>query len=156
MEQIKIREIKPQDINEFSRIMRKFYKYAGNEQTSENELKKLFEKALNKIQNYTIIGAFQDKKMIGLISMTFAESSYKISPFCWCDDFFIEDRFRGKSIGKKLIEEVRKMAIKKNCSNILVGVGEDEENAKKFYKKIGFLDMKCKLLTLPLSFKTPV
>ena len=151
MEKIKIREMKPQDITEFGRIMQKFYAYAGNEQTSENELNTLFKKALNKIQNYTIIGAFQDEKMIGLISMTFAESSYKISPFCWCDDFFIEDQFRGKGIGKNLIEEVRKMAMKKNCSNILVGVGEAEEDAKKFYKKIGFFDMKCRLLTLPLE-----
>lgn len=148
---MEIRILEETDFLEFKITLLKFFQYAGNEQPTENDLRLLFDKALDKDTNYYIIGAFDGKKMVGMISMTFGESSYKTSPFCWCDDFFVWHEFRNKGIGRLLINAVQAESMRRNCSNILVGVGENEINAEMFYQKNGFINMNCRLWTLPIE-----
>ena len=150
MENTEIRDLVEGDYDQFCKILRKFYDYAGNEKSSEEDLQKLFMKSIDKNRNYVVIGAFEGQSLIGIISMTIGESSYMTSAFCWCDDLYIEENQRGKGIGKKLIYEVKERARGMRCSNILLGVGEDENDTREFYEKIGFEDMKCKLLTLKI------
>ena len=51
---------------------------------------------------------------------------------------------------KMLIEKAKDVATSVGCSNILLGVGEQETAANDFYNNAGFADMKCRLMTLPL------
>lgn len=150
---MEIRSLEESDFPEFKIILAEFFQYAGNEQPEEDELLKLFNKAVNENSNYYIIGAFEGKKMAGMVSMTFGESSYKTSSFCWCDDLFVRQEFRNKGIGRLLIKEVQLQSASRDCSNILIGVGENDVNAETFYNKTGFMNMHCKLWTLPIEKK---
>ncbi|OFZ77029.1 MAG: hypothetical protein A2451_11960 [Bdellovibrionales bacterium RIFOXYC2_FULL_39_8] len=85
-----------------------------------------------------------------MISLTFGESSYKVAPFAYADDFYVMKGKRGTGIGRALIERAKKEAIDHHCSNILVGVGNGESDSIEFYKKNKFFDMECKLMSLPL------
>jgi GNAT superfamily N-acetyltransferase len=150
---MEIRFLEEDDYLEFKVVLLEFFQYAGNENPKEEDLRGLFRKVLDENSNYFIIGAFDGNKMAGMISMTFGESSYKTSAFCWCDDLFVRREFRNKGIGGRLIKEVQIQSVIRNCSNILVGVGENEVIAETFYTKNEFLDMKCKLWTLPIEKK---
>ncbi|MCK5074140.1 MAG: GNAT family N-acetyltransferase [Bacteriovoracaceae bacterium] len=145
-----VRNLIIDDSNSFINLMNKFYEYSGGKQETEQSIMPLFEKALNPTANLHFLVAVQDSNLIGMISLTFAESSYKVSPFAYGDDFYVVDEKRGAGVGNALIEGAKKEAIKHNCSNILVGVGNDESDAISFYKKNKFFDMECKLMTLPL------
>jgi GNAT superfamily N-acetyltransferase len=146
-----IRKLNKNDFHEFCRIMALFYEHARNNIPSDDNMKWLFGKAIDSKQNLNYFGAFEGEKLIGIISITFAESSYKVSPFAWCDDFYVENEFRGMGIGTKLLEACTEIAKLTGCSNILIGAGEEDAEALQFYKSHGFIDLKCRLLSLPLD-----
>jgi ribosomal protein S18 acetylase RimI-like enzyme len=59
------------------------------------------------------------------------------------DDFYIsvinvDENYRRKGIGKNLISNAIKTARDKRCTRIILDVSKDNENAIKFYKKVGF------------------
>lgn len=150
---MEIRFLQASDFLEFEATLAEFYQYAGNEQAAEKDVRRLFAKVLDENSNYYVVGAFEGEKMAGMISMTFGESSYKTSAFCWCDDLFVKPAFRHQRIGQLLITAAREHAALRECSNILLGVGEDEAEAEGFYQKNGFINLHCRLWTLPIEKK---
>jgi GNAT superfamily N-acetyltransferase len=146
-----IRDLNLNDSDEFYRIISLFYTYAGNDIPSETDIERLLNESVDQDRNMVFFGAFEGEKLVGIISMTFAESSYRVSPFAWCDDFYVEKDFRGRGVGTKLLEAASEIAKEKECSNILVGAGEKDDEALRFYESHGFIDLKCRLLSLPLE-----
>ena len=147
---MEIRELQKNDIEEFQKIIKEFYNYAGDTIPQEEEIQILFNNAINEESNLIFIGAFDNNSIMGILSLTFGESSYKVAPFAWCDDFYVDKTHRNKGIGKSLLQKAKEIAKNKKCSNILAGVGKDEIETQKFYNATGFLDMQCKLMTLPI------
>ena len=113
-------------------------------------MRKLFAKALDPAVNLWFYGAFAEGRLVGLVSLTFAESSYKVAPFAWCDDLYVEADHRKQGVASSLMRKAQAVATARGCSNILLGAGEDEGGALRFYAALGFRDMKNRLLTLPL------
>lgn len=150
MQDIQMRELEESDKEQFHDIIREFFEYANNEQLSSNLIDKLFQKALNKETNYHIYCAVDNKQVLGIISVTYGESSYKVCPFAWCDDLFVKKEARRKGIGRLLIQKISEVAKDAGCSNILIGVGKDEQNAIAFYENNGFHDMNCRLYSRKL------
>ncbi len=148
---ISIRNLNQNDMDGFVDMMKKVYEYAGEKNVTSETLLTLFRQAADPDSNLTYIGAFCDQKVVGICSLTFAESSYRIAPFAWLDDMHVEENFRNRGIGLLLLEEAKRFSIAKRCSNILIGVGEIDNRAQKFYLKSGLKDMRCKLFTLPLG-----
>ena len=56
----------------------------------------------------------------------------------YIDDLCVFKSMRGKGIGKELMDGVKNLALKTRCYNITLNVWALNENAKKFYEKLGF------------------
>ena len=56
----------------------------------------------------------------------------------YCSDLYVDDPYRGKGIGKMLLDEVQTAAAKRGIEFVDLVVEENNEEAKSFYKKIGF------------------
>ena len=63
----------------------------------------------------------------------------------YIDDLCVDKEARGKHIGSKLYEYVKKYAKENSCYNITLNVWEGNNNAYEFYKKIGLKVQKTKL-----------
>jgi ribosomal protein S18 acetylase RimI-like enzyme len=100
--------------------------------------------------NLVYMGAFVGEEIAGIVSLTFGRSSYRLSPFAWCDDLYVRESYRRMGVGRRLVEKAVEIAREKECSNILLGVGQDREHVLSFYEALGFKDMKCNLMTLVL------
>ena len=131
--------------------MKGFYSYSGDGEATSEIMRPLFDKATDPATNFHVFVANNGKKLVGLISITIGESSYRVSSFAWADDFYVDSDFRGQGVGGKLMSAAADFAKSLGCSNVLVGVGFGEEDTLKFYSNNGFKDMACKLLTLPLK-----
>lgn len=149
VENILIRQIGPGDFEAFDLIFKLFLSHANNDIPEKDEIKKLFTKAISEDCNITFMGAFFNEELVGIISYSFVESSYKARPFLWCDDFYIHQKYRRMGIGKTLIQALEKVAKDNSCSGILCGVGEDESDAQRFYKANKFIDLQNKIYALP-------
>ena len=55
----------------------------------------------------------------------------------YIDDLCVDEKYRGKGIGKDLYEFVVDFARKSGCYNVTLNVWADNKNAVKFYEKLG-------------------
>ncbi len=53
-------------------------------------------------------------------------------------EMIVTDSARGKGVGRRLIEEAKKQALKMGCSILAVSTELDNAGATGFYKKMGF------------------
>lgn len=90
------------------------------------------------IQNFdrlTTIVILEDESIIGYLS-------YKIKKHHTgkldVDQLVILEQYRGKGLGKKLMDEVRKIAIEEGCDRIELNCWLFNENALNMYEHIGY------------------
>lgn len=145
--QVKIRKAKAGDISAVVELALKlmkshlkfdsFYYKLGKNATQEYA--KYF-KRIVRSKNWLLVVAEQDNTLLGYALATIAKrpTIYKLKKMCEFHDLFLEKKFRGKGISKKLFGEVKKFAKTKKIKLIRVRVDERNQRAIKAYKKFGF------------------
>ena len=78
------------------------------------------------------------------MTFTFVKFKYttKVTKSIWIDEIIIDDDYKKKGYGKKLIKEVTKFAEKHNCKRIELNCWFFNRDALKFYEKIGFIQQR--------------
>jgi GNAT superfamily N-acetyltransferase len=148
--ELKVRDLEERDRESFATLLQNFFLYSSGEREDSSRLEEIFHKAVSPTTNFFFLVAECGTDLVGMLSLTFGESSYKAAPFAWMDDLFVEEAKRGEGVGEAPLTEAQKRAKDRGCSNVMVGVGGDEQDALNFYQKRDFFDMECKLLSLPL------
>lgn len=54
------------------------------------------------------------------------------------DAICVDEKYRGKGIGTKILESVKEIAKSKECTDLYLTVNQENENAIKAYEKFGF------------------
>lgn len=100
----------------------------------KNYLKKTIESGLALV-------AEVNEKVVGYIAISIYSISFrKENPISELDNMFVEDKFRSKGIGKKLVEQAKGLAKDKGARRFKVEATAKNEKAIKFYKDCGFED----------------
>ncbi|MBQ7579992.1 MAG: GNAT family N-acetyltransferase [Clostridia bacterium] len=66
----------------------------------------------------------------------------------YIDDICVDEKARGRRIGKEIYEHVISFAKETRCHNVTLNVWECNENAKKFYEAMGMKVQKTGMETL--------
>ena len=69
----------------------------------------------------------------------------KATKSIWIDEIIIDNNYKKKGYGKILITEVTKFAEKNNCKRIELNCWSFNEDAFKFYEKLGFVSQRVVL-----------
>ena len=64
-------------------------------------------------------------------------STFLAQPGIYLEDLFVHPQYRGKSIGKKLLGSLARLAVKRGCGRLDWSVLDWNEPAIRFYKSIG-------------------
>ncbi len=147
---MQVRELVAADRGVFVELMRAFLGHAGGEVPSDPEVAALLDLADPPGGEFVFLGAFDGDDLAGILSVAFARSTYRASPFAWCDDLFVREANRRSGVGEALLEAAADLARSRGCSNVLVAAGEGEDGALAFYRRCGFTDMPWKVLSRPL------
>jgi ribosomal protein S18 acetylase RimI-like enzyme len=67
-------------------------------------------------------------------------STFTTHPMINIHDIIVLPKYRGKGIGKLLLNTLIDKAVQLNCSRITLEVRHDNINAQQLYKKLGFKD----------------
>ena len=86
------------------------------------------------------ISAEDGGKEIGRIFLYILKNDLRKESFGYMEDIFVDENYRKKGIGSKLIEEVIKLAKEKKCYKIVATSRYKSENVHRLYKKLGFED----------------
>lgn len=85
-----------------------------------------------------ILLARENNRYVGLANCFVNFGTFAGKPFINIHDLVVLKAFRGKGIGKLLMETVIKMAGEMDCAKITLEVREDNVYAQRLYKKMGY------------------
>lgn len=121
---MKIRTLEPEDIKQVIDIWTNSF--------SRNFSKPVNPEYLNNPNSTTIVISIEDI-IVGVASIHIIKKLTRILGII--EDVAVNEKYRGKGVGKKLVERLILIGKQKNCDKIVLS--SSEENSK-FYEKIGF------------------
>ena len=95
----------------------------------------------NLIKNEEIYIAKVDKEIVGYIIFNIKEkenSSMRYRKQLNIDAICVDERYRGKGIGTKILESIKEIAKTRGCTDLYLTVNQENENAIRVYEKFGF------------------
>ena len=121
---MKIRTLEPEDIKQVIDIWTNSF--------SRNFSKPVNSEYLSDPNSTTIVVSVEDI-IVGVASIHIIKKLTRILGII--EDVAVNEKYRGKGVGKKLVERLILIGKQKNCDKIVLN--SSEENSK-FYEKIGF------------------
>jgi GNAT superfamily N-acetyltransferase len=88
--------------------------------------------------------------IIGELMITFEWSDWRSKNMWWIQSVYIKENYRKKGVFRKLVEEIKKMALKNNVDLIRLYVYGGNEKAMKAYAGIGMKKTSYKIYELLL------
>lgn len=82
----------------------------------------------------------ENKQELGRAYLYILSNELHEEPFGFIEDVFIEESYRGKGIGSKLVKELVEEAKKRNCYKIILTTRYDKQKVHELYKNLGFED----------------
>lgn len=77
--------------------------------------------------------ALVDGQMAGFAIHHFHDSTWALSPECYLEDLYLDETFRGKGLGRALIDDLIALARKKGWSRLYLHTDRDNATARKLY-----------------------
>ena len=115
---------------------------------SEEELKEL----LNNKQRPILVSVNESDEVIGYCFGIFQQhkdnSILTNVKTLYIDDLCVDEKFRGKGIGKELYEAALSLAKEKGCYNLTLNVWSCNESAIRFYESMGLIPQKIGMETI--------
>lgn len=133
---MKIREAKINDIVELTSLVEQL----GYPTTIES-MKTRFNNIESSPDYHTLLASF-DGKIVGMIGLIKGYYYEMDGSYVRIVAFVVDSKFRGKGIGKKLLEEAESWARSIGANGIGLNSGNRSErfNAHKFYKNMGYVE----------------
>ncbi len=133
---IQIKPIIEQDLPALSRLYEELMGMA----TDEERMTEVFRFAKT-LGSYHILGAFHEGELAGsVMGIICLDLVGRCKPFMVIENVIVSDRIRRQGIGKKLMAEIERIAIEKDCAYMILVSGEKRKEAHVFYEKLGFRD----------------
>lgn len=79
-------------------------------------------------------------KIIGLANCFETFATFTVKKTINIHDLIVHQPFRGKGVGRKMLQAIEAEARKRNCSKVTLEVREDNANAQLLYHSEGFRD----------------
>lgn len=79
-------------------------------------------------------------KEIGRVWIHFLHNSLHAQPYALIEDLFVEEKFRGKSLGSRLMKAALVEAKKESCYKVLATSRHTRPQVHEFYRRLGFQD----------------
>lgn len=114
--------------------------YKSGHDISINAISSIFfdmETNKNIYKNYVVL---LNEKLIGFISTIFYKTFFHTGGTALINELIIDENYRGKKIGEKLISEIKKEAEILKVNEIEVSTSIENKKAIQFYKKNGLID----------------
>ncbi|HVZ57113.1 MAG TPA: GNAT family N-acetyltransferase [Chitinophagaceae bacterium] len=135
-----IRRAHSQDLSHLTRLLhayRLFYQKAGQEEAEYAFL----QERLTREDSLIYLGfSEQDPEYpVGFAQVYHAFSTVQLGPILILNDLYVEEAFRGRGLGTKLIGAVIRYMEDTGCRKILLQTNRDNYVAQRLYERMGFI-----------------
>ena len=87
-----------------------------------------------------VIFALNKDLIVGLVTCFVNFSTFKAKNYLYIHDIIVREEFRGKGIGRQLIQRCINLAIERKYCKVTLEVRNDNVIAKRLYESFGFRD----------------
>ena len=102
-----------------------------------DDLKEAFIRGIrSKSQRY--ICAAADSKVVGFCSLTVKNSLWQQGPLGCIDELIVDDEYREKGVGSKLLDRIMEIAKALGCRAVVLDSAFHRKDAHRFYEQRGF------------------
>lgn len=123
---------------DFDHIFALFGQLWPGKELHEKDLIEVFDRGMQSDSDVYFC-ATSGSKVIGFCAMLIANNFWQEGQIAYVYAMIVEDAYRGKGIGKKLIEKAFETARDRKCKKIELDSGFQRELAHKFYEQMGFV-----------------
>lgn len=111
---------------------------SGGGEPLSSQVKTELVPALQRTSCASTLLAFADATPIGLLNAFETLSTFRAKPLINIHDIAVTATWRRKGIGRALILELEKIARERGCCKLTLEVLENNFNAQKLYRELGF------------------
>jgi diamine N-acetyltransferase len=166
MENIQIREVCLEDIDELQNIGRQTFSETFAAGNTEENLAKYLEEGFSPERlsaelcdsNSDFYFAEQGNDVIGYLKLNFGQSQTELKDekALEIERIYVLKEFHGKKVGQLLYEKAMQIAKQKNADYVWLGVWEENPRAIAFYKKNGFVEFDKHIFKLGTDEQTDI
>ncbi|SEB61549.1 GNAT family N-acetyltransferase [Rhodobacter sp. 24-YEA-8] len=136
MAQIEIRPLRASDEPEWRRLWADYLTFYETS-VPEEVYRSSFERLLgDDPQDFSGLIALVDGRPMGLTHFLFHRHGWKIENVCYLQDLYVAPEARGTGLGRKLIEEVYRIADEKGAPGVYWLTQEFNTTARQLYDRI--------------------
>jgi GNAT superfamily N-acetyltransferase len=132
---IEIRQIRPQDSTEITQLSRQLGYLLSEDQITKNIQTVLSNK------DHDAFVAIHENKVVGWIGVAHT-IMIEMTPYCEINGLVIDEKHRGKGIGKLLIERAKQWGKEKGNTTIRLRCNVKRKETHLFYQHLGFIETK--------------
>src|SRR5436190_2721161 len=133
--EITIREIHPDDVVAINALSKQLGYPLTEEQTLQNIKLVLVSK------DHTAFVAVHENKIAGWLGLAHT-ILIEVLPYCEINGIVVDEAYRGKGVGKLLIEKAKQWAREKGNTKLKLHCNIIRTEAHKFYGHLGFIETK--------------
>lgn len=100
-------------------------------------MKIIFRNQIKKTSYAVRFSILDNKKEIGRAYIYILKNDLHLEPFALLEDVFVEESYRGKNLGTKLVKAAVAEAKKRGCYKIISTSRKDRPRLHAYYEKLG-------------------
>lgn len=120
--------------------------FAADRSKQERALRIVIEKP----ETGVIFVARRDSVPIGMLSLLFTVNTAEGGPACWLEDMVLHPDWRGSGLGTRLLQYAVDWASNRGFARISLLTDKTNEDAIRFYRRLGFAESAMSVLRLSL------
>ena len=129
----------PRHIQSLIAIIDSYARGPGGQNAPISELaKENMVEGLQRFGDTEVLMAFNGQEAVGIAVCKWGFSTFAGKPYINIHDLAVLPAYRGKGIGRALMQEVEKRARENDCCKVSLEVHNSNEGAKKLYASEGF------------------
>ena len=134
-----VRKAQEEDIPRILELYRQLSHNPGDyQQASVSDCRNVLRR-MQEYPGYSLLVAEDDGDVVGTTMMAILPGfAHLTSPFAVIEYVVIDEKRRGRGIGKLLMEHCRKLAKEAGCYKIMLTSDKRRERAHKFYESLGY------------------
>jgi ribosomal protein S18 acetylase RimI-like enzyme len=105
-------------------------------ETDESSTELLWNRITKETPEIQALVAELDGMVVGIVHFHYQLSTWAQTWHCYLEDLYVSEGARGKGAAKALIEEVKRLAIERKCSELFWITKESNQIARKLYDKV--------------------
>jgi len=134
-----IREARPEDFESVFALVLELRDHFGDGHKPINSevVGATYRRFLDHKDQYIYVAEVEGK-VAGLLNMFIVDSLYENKPSAYIDLLIVTEGYRGRGLGRMLLDEAFARAVERGCCEIGVDTTNDNERAIRFYSEYGF------------------